>query len=586
MADSAQTATTQTAPQQATSGSKESPSSSSSRSVQLKASLRGLDFEAQAAALSPNAPVQRQGGEVGGDVHAAAAHGIQGGGGALPHAAAIQQAFGRHDVSGVQAHVGGKAAEAAASMGAEAYATGNSVAFGKSPSLHTAAHEAAHTVQQRAGVSLAGGVGKSGDAYERHADAVADRVVAGKSAEGLLDTMSGGGGAAGVQRTAVQRNSLSSSGDISADTESEVRGTAVDRGGVVGTGEMMVRGASQGVALVVDGASMAENPDFEKDAIAFETNLGISAYSLGNGPAGVMAGKAKSYLMEKTGAAQWKASEARLAEQLKKLGSENPAWSGTVGLAVDDLMAVFDSGNVATRMCHLENVYGMLTADLALNNDSIDDMLERSGVLAADIAKYRDEKGSNPYHVPAGSEVEGQGKTRFENPNKKEHKTEMTVGSAGVPLAAAEAKVQAPTVTPNADGSLPADTALQWEEGARIWMLNERNKWVHLMRQLSIPLGAGPSGTTNKLMNLGALLGMDPFDTRLAAIGYLLPAHHHSLAEIMEGAAPHGASDFIRGRMMYTSIKPWSPAQLKGFGGGKFPHEGQRAAPVTAPQPT
>lgn len=33
--------------------------------------------------------------------------------------------------------------------GAEAFATGNHVAFASSPSLHTAAHEAAHVVQQR-----------------------------------------------------------------------------------------------------------------------------------------------------------------------------------------------------------------------------------------------------------------------------------------------------------------------------------------------------------------------------------------------------------------------------------------------------
>jgi len=54
-------------------------------------------------------------------------------------------------------------------------------------------------------VSLAGGVGASGDRYENHADQVADAVVAGKPAEGLLDTMAGGGGGAGVQQKAVQR---------------------------------------------------------------------------------------------------------------------------------------------------------------------------------------------------------------------------------------------------------------------------------------------------------------------------------------------------------------------------------------------
>ncbi|HVV87774.1 MAG TPA: DUF4157 domain-containing protein, partial [Kofleriaceae bacterium] len=139
-------------------------------------------------------------------VHDLAARGVAGAGGSLPHADAIQRSFGaRHDVGGIGAFVGGDAATAATSIGAEAYATGNKVAFRASPDLHTAAHEAAHVVQQRAGVHLRGGVGEEGDAHERHADAVADRVVRGESAADLLDAYHGGG--AGVQRQAagVQR---------------------------------------------------------------------------------------------------------------------------------------------------------------------------------------------------------------------------------------------------------------------------------------------------------------------------------------------------------------------------------------------
>ncbi|HUQ07563.1 MAG TPA: DUF4157 domain-containing protein [Kofleriaceae bacterium] len=128
---------------------------------------------------------------------ATAARGVESGGGALPHLDTIQRSFGKHDVSGISAHTGGHAADAAGALGAEAYATGNSVAFGSSPSLHTAAHEAAHVVQQRAGVSLKGGVGESGDVYEQHADRVADAVVAGQSAEALLDRGPSGGASAG-----------------------------------------------------------------------------------------------------------------------------------------------------------------------------------------------------------------------------------------------------------------------------------------------------------------------------------------------------------------------------------------------------
>jgi Domain of unknown function (DUF4157) len=121
-------------------------------------------------------------------VHALSGLGIAGPGGPLPYLDTIQRSFGSHDVSGVVAHTDGAAAQAATAMGATAYATGNHVAFAGTPDLHTAAHEAAHVVQQRVGVHLKGGIGEAGDAYERHADAVADAVVRGESAENLLES--------------------------------------------------------------------------------------------------------------------------------------------------------------------------------------------------------------------------------------------------------------------------------------------------------------------------------------------------------------------------------------------------------------
>ena len=145
------------------------------------------------------------GGEVAGGeatVRSAAARGVETAASPLPHLDTIQRAFGRHDVSAIRAHVGGPAAQGAAQLGAQAYATGEQVAFAGPPDLHTAAHEVAHVVQQRAGVALADGVGQRGDAYEQRADAVADRVVAGESAEALLGDAPAGGAAAGH---AVQR---------------------------------------------------------------------------------------------------------------------------------------------------------------------------------------------------------------------------------------------------------------------------------------------------------------------------------------------------------------------------------------------
>jgi hypothetical protein len=118
-----------------------------------------------------------------------------------------------HDVSRIPAFVGGPAADAAAALGARAYATDGAVAFASTPDLHTAAHEAAHVVQQRGGVQLAGGVGARGDRYEAHADRVADAVVAGRSAVAILDELAGSGGASAA---VVQRADATSAAPTSA----------------------------------------------------------------------------------------------------------------------------------------------------------------------------------------------------------------------------------------------------------------------------------------------------------------------------------------------------------------------------------
>ena len=133
-----------------------------------------------------------------------ASAGVAGAGGPLPYVDQIAASFGPgHDLSNVRAHTDASAARAATDIGAIAYATGDDVAFASAPSLHTAAHEAAHVVQQRAGVHLKSDVGEVDDPYERNADAVADRVVAGLPADDLLPA--GGGGGGGVQRQVVQR---------------------------------------------------------------------------------------------------------------------------------------------------------------------------------------------------------------------------------------------------------------------------------------------------------------------------------------------------------------------------------------------
>lgn len=130
----------------------------------------------------------------------------------LPHLDTIQRSFGRHDVSGVRAHFNERAT---VGLGARAVTFGEHVAFGAAPSVFIAAHEAAHVIQQRAGVHLDGarpdgnhaGVrpddnlsSASGDRHERLANDVARQVALGRSAETSLDLLGVGRAAPGGAR--------------------------------------------------------------------------------------------------------------------------------------------------------------------------------------------------------------------------------------------------------------------------------------------------------------------------------------------------------------------------------------------------
>jgi len=124
----------------------------------------------------------------------------------LPYLDQIQRSFGsQFDLSGVKAYIGGQAAKAAEQMGADAYTSGDRVAFRATPNLHTAAHEAAHVVQQRSGIHASGGFGAKGDLYERQADVVADSVVAGRYSKNLLSAYSYTAGTRRFSSPVVQR---------------------------------------------------------------------------------------------------------------------------------------------------------------------------------------------------------------------------------------------------------------------------------------------------------------------------------------------------------------------------------------------
>lgn len=117
---------------------------------------------------------------------AVAREAMAGPGVALPFREVIQRSFGRHDLGEVAAHLDARGNWGTRQLGAEAFAMGDQVAFASRPDLHTAAHEAAHVIQQRSGISLPGRLSRIGDVHEQNAEAVAERVASGRSSEDLL----------------------------------------------------------------------------------------------------------------------------------------------------------------------------------------------------------------------------------------------------------------------------------------------------------------------------------------------------------------------------------------------------------------
>ena len=144
------------------------------------------------------------------------------------------------------------------------------------------------------------------------------------------------------------------------------------------------------------------------------------------------------------------------------------------------------------------------------------------------------------------------------------------------PLSDAE-KAYQKTLSPEYDKGF--NVPLKFTEGARYFLLNEEAEWTKRMRELSLPLKAGPSGHTKVFFEANRLLGTgcEPYDVRLAAIGHLLPIRAHSLIEILTVAASQGCP-FTADRSMYQTLKPYSGDELRRIGRGRFPGESDEAA--------
>jgi len=125
-------------------------------------------------------------------------------------------------------------------------------------------------------------------------------------------------------------------------------------------------------------------------------------------------------------------------------------------------------------------------------------------------------------------------------------RTRMTVdqaNAAGFDLSTREAAQAGPT------GVLP------WNRGDVANIVNPNAEFISSARAESLPLAAGISGTTFRLMGTADVLGVDPAMARLAAMTQLIPIDAHSFHEIA-----FAAQGFQRPDAAYDPSAPYTSA--------------------------
>lgn len=563
------------------------------------------------------APIQAHGLSPGGSIPDAAPSGS---GAALPEPV-LQKMESAFDTSfgDVRVHQGGNAAQ----LGALAYAQGNDLHFapgqydpGSEAGQRLIGHELTHVVQQRQGRVTPQGKDSpinSDPSLEDEADALGDRAARGESVR-----PSGAAGAGGVQRAVIQRKG---------ETLSEPARLAALGKGVVLTPtnskdsfNLAHKEGEMDMWVNASGRSMAANPDFESRAQRFERRLG---QHLANDSAPVLSMAAA--LTARARAVADAAIEAKHKTARKDLGE----WFGTdpklvsrVGAVGKDeavLDEVFKEGNLRERMTVLFNfmwafssylinlddkAIGQITKETKLDGEAF---LNKTAIMKdhALVKRHREDEQPQPGAEAPPKELKKKGEARdretlTSTPDPRtivgqQYETRAKGAAAGPDAQSGlttEELMQTHKLSERelrhmfkdqetADGALGqahAKDKVPWDMGYKLWAMNENHEWVQSMRKLSLPITAGPSATAWRIMKTAKHLGFGDRATmdmvRLAASGYLLTIGAHSLIEILDGAAPEGASPHNRDETIYTNLPPLPTSFLReNIAEGRFPHE-------------
>lgn len=252
---------------------------------------------------------------------------------------------------------------------------------------------------------------------------------------------------------------------------------------------------------------------------------------------------------------------------LNHKGESNLGVAGAVGPEKVYQHLMEGKGNVRTKMTALYNFMRPLSAAvLAARKSGDDTFFTNAGKQFEDLIGYADAAIQKAKDDGKRASLLGDAKSK----TTKDHYG--TARAANPDGGASTRKANDKSIGPELDkdelefmGIKPGEVSsktVTWKEGIDQWLMQEDDQWVKDQTELGLPIGGGPSGTTDRFMQTGDHLGCDAQGTRAAMIGYLLPINAHTLVEILTSAKPYGNfTEPIDSHKMYRNIKGYGSLQ-------------------------
>jgi hypothetical protein len=257
------------------------------------------------------------------------------------------------------------------------------------------------------------------------------------------------------------------------------------------------------------------------------------------------------------------------------LGEGDPIWAGAVGTN-ENVIRQAANGNIREQLTLAVNfvynfgrafIEGQRTADMTTY---LEQLRTESEGLADRLAVMNESDNRLVQNAdPQVSElIEEQGRMRDNDTASR--RTERTLGEMRAEMRAEHPlswrELTAMGINRDEEGKFVArdeiqDRQLTWNEGIRVFVIQEHDDFVEQLREAAVPLGAGTSGTTARIMYAAQMLGMpDPIATRAACIGYLIPIRAHTLWEVLRGATAGGAPNPEPHLGAFREIQPFGPS--------------------------